>query len=58
MSGLPSPHLRAALSAARSVIVADSEVTVEVLLPGVLGLLAGKLTGALQREARLLLERK
>ncbi len=40
------------------VLVAETAVTVELLLPGVLGLLAGKLTGTLEREGRLLLGRK
>lgn len=40
------------------VSVADAEVTVEVILPGVLALIAGKVQGALRREGQLLLTRR
>jgi hypothetical protein len=40
------------------VTVADAEVTVDVILPGVLGLIAGKVQGTLRREGQLLLTRK
>ena len=38
--------------------VADAAVTVEVLLPGFLAMIAGKVRGTLQREGQLLLTRK
>jgi len=40
------------------VAVADAVVTVEVLLPGVLGLIAGAVTGKLRKEGQLLLTKK
>jgi putative polyhydroxyalkanoate system protein len=40
------------------VAVTDTQATVEVLLPGFLAMLAGRVKGTLQREGRLLLERK
>jgi len=40
------------------VAVADTAVTVEVLLPGFLAMIAGKVRGTLQREGQLLLTRK
>ena len=40
------------------VSVAETNVTVEVLLPGFLGMIAGKVKGRLQREGQLLLEKK
>src|SRR5215472_17333487 len=39
------------------VVVAPAQVTVEVLLPGFLGMLAGRVRGVLRREGRLLLEK-
>jgi len=36
--------------------VADAEVRLEVLLPGLLGMLAGKVRGRLQKEGQVLLE--
>lgn len=41
-----------------SVSVAATVVTVEVLLPGLLAILAGKVKGTLQKEGQLLLERR
>jgi putative polyhydroxyalkanoate system protein len=38
--------------------VADRSVRLEVLLPGLLAVMAGKLKGRLQHEGRLLLEKK
>lgn len=38
--------------------VADRDVRLEVLLPGVLGMIADKLTGRLRHEGQLLLEKK
>jgi hypothetical protein len=38
--------------------VADRVVTVEVLLPTLLAMMAGKLRGRLQQEGQLLLEKK
>lgn len=38
--------------------VADKAVRIEVLLPGFLAMIAGKVKGRLQSEGRLLLERK
>ena len=38
--------------------VADDVVRVEVLLPGFLAMLAGKVKGTLQKEGQLLLEKK
>jgi hypothetical protein len=40
------------------VVVADAQVTVEVVLPGVLALLANRIRGALTRQGQLLLEKK
>jgi len=40
------------------VSVADAVVTVEVLLPGFLAMIAGKVQGTLQKEGQLLLTRK
>jgi putative polyhydroxyalkanoate system protein len=40
------------------VAVADAMVTVEVLLPGFLAMIAGKVRGTLQKEGQLLLTRK
>jgi putative polyhydroxyalkanoate system protein len=40
------------------VAVADAAVTVEVLLPGFLAMIAGKVRGTLQKEGQLLLTRK
>ncbi|WP_372786168.1 polyhydroxyalkanoic acid system family protein [Phenylobacterium sp.] len=40
------------------VAVADALVTVEVLLPGFLAMIAGKVQGTLQKEGQLLLARK
>jgi putative polyhydroxyalkanoate system protein len=40
------------------VSVADAVVTVEVLLPGFLAMIAGKVKGTLQKEGQLLLTRK
>jgi len=41
-----------------SIDVADDSVRVEVLLPTLLARLASKLPGVIQREARLMLEKK
>lgn len=41
-----------------SVDVADRAIRLEVLLPGLLAMMAGKLKGRLQREGQLLLEKK
>jgi len=41
-----------------SVTVADAVVIVEVLLPGFLAMIAGKVRGTLQKEGQLLLTRK
>ena len=38
--------------------VADTSVRLEVLLPGLLAMMAGKLKGRLQHEGQLLLEKK
>jgi putative polyhydroxyalkanoate system protein len=38
--------------------VADKSVRLEVLLPGLLAMMAGKLKGRLQHEGQLLLEKK
>ena len=38
--------------------VADDAVRVEVLLPGFLAMIAGKVKGTLQKEGQLLLEKK
>lgn len=38
--------------------VAETSVTVELLLPGFLGMIASKVKGRLQREGQLLLEKK
>ena len=38
--------------------VAEAAVTVELLLPGFLAMIAGKVKGRLQREGQLLLEKK
>lgn len=38
--------------------VADSSIRLEVLLPGLLGMIAGKVKGRLQKEGQLLLEKK
>ncbi len=38
--------------------VADKTVRLEVLLPGLLGLIAGKVKGRLQKQGQLLLEKK
>ena len=38
--------------------VADRMIRLEVLLPGLLGMIAGKVKGRLQREGQLLLEKK
>ena len=40
------------------VAVADAVVTIEVLLPGFLAMVAGKVQGTLQKEGQLLLTRK
>jgi hypothetical protein len=40
------------------IAVAETQVTVEILLPGVLALLANRMKGALQREGQLLLEKR
>jgi hypothetical protein len=40
------------------VAVAETAVTVEVLLPGFLAMIAGKVKGTLQKEAQLLLTKK
>ena len=40
------------------VAVAEAVVTVEVLLPGFLAMIAGKVRGTLQKEGQLLLTRK
>ena len=40
------------------VAVADAEVAVEILLPGFLAMIAGKVQGTLRREGQLLLTRK
>lgn len=39
-------------------IVADTQVTIEVLLPGFLAMLANKVKGTLKREGQLMLEKK
>jgi hypothetical protein len=41
-----------------SVDVADAAVTVDVLLPGFLAMIAGKVRGRLQKQGQLLLEKK
>jgi putative polyhydroxyalkanoate system protein len=41
-----------------SVDVADRAIRLEVLLPGLLAMMAGKLEGRLQKEGQLLLEKK
>jgi putative polyhydroxyalkanoate system protein len=41
-----------------SVDVADRAIRLEVLLPGLLAMVAGKLKGRLQKEGQLLLEKK
>ncbi|MDB5493195.1 MAG: hypothetical protein JWP86_532 [Phenylobacterium sp.] len=41
-----------------SVDVADRAIHLEVLLPGLLAMMAGKLKGRLQKEGQLLLEKK
>jgi hypothetical protein len=41
-----------------NVVVTDAQVTVELLLPGFLAMLAGKVKGTLKREGQLLLEKK
>lgn len=41
-----------------SVDVADRAIRLEVLLPGLLAMMAGKLKGRLQKEGQLLLEKK
>lgn len=38
--------------------VRDTELRIEVLLPGVLGMLAGKIRSRLQKEGQILLEKK
>lgn len=38
--------------------VADAVVTLELLLPNLLGMIAGKLKGRLQKEGQLLLDKK
>jgi putative polyhydroxyalkanoate system protein len=38
--------------------VFDQEVRIEVLLPGMLGLIAGKIGGRLRKEGQILLEKK
>ena len=38
--------------------VFDEAVRMEVLLPGVLGMIAGKIQGRLQKEGQLMLEKK
>ncbi|HEY2356651.1 MAG TPA: polyhydroxyalkanoic acid system family protein [Phenylobacterium sp.] len=40
------------------VAVADTAVTVEVLLPGFLAMIAGKVKGTLQKEGQLLLTKR
>jgi hypothetical protein len=40
------------------VAVGDATVAIEVLLPGFLAMIAGKVKGTLQKEGQLLLERK
>jgi hypothetical protein len=40
------------------VLVADTQVTVEVMLPGFLAMIANKVKGTLKREGQLLLEKK
>ena len=40
------------------VAVADAAVTVEVLLPGFLAMIAGKVQGTLQKEGQLLLSKR
>lgn len=40
------------------VAVADAAVTIEVLLPGFLAMLAGKVQGTLRKEGQLLLTKK
>jgi len=40
------------------VLVEDAAVTVEVLLPGFLAMIAGKVQGTLRKEGQLLLTRK
>jgi len=40
------------------VAVADAAVTVEVLLPGFLAMIAGKVKGTLQKEGQLLLTKR
>jgi hypothetical protein len=39
------------------ILVAEAQVTVEVLLPGFLAMLANRVKGALKREGQLLLEK-
>jgi hypothetical protein len=39
-------------------LVAASEVRMEVLLPGILGVIAGKIRGGLQKQGQILLEDK
>jgi len=41
-----------------SLDVMDAAVRIEVLLPGLLGMIAGKVKGRLQTEGQLLLEKK
>ena len=36
----------------------DDQVAIEVLLPGFLGMIAGKIKGKLQKEGQLMLEKK
>lgn len=38
--------------------VRDTELRIEVLLPGVLGMIAGKIRGRLKKEGQILLEKK
>ena len=38
--------------------VRETELRIEVLLPGVLGMLAGKIKGRLKKEGQILLEKK
>jgi hypothetical protein len=40
------------------VVVAATQVTVEIQLPGLLAMLASRVKGTLQREGRLLLEKR
>ena len=52
------PRLQKLPEASGTIQVAEHAVRLEILLPNLLALMAGKLKGRLQKEGQLLLEKK